>query len=131
MGVLRGNVGLARVQRWFEHIYGLDLQVEWEGVVLPSLEATLSLHEGKVGLRLKTKVNLLDNSERRIVRFPDRHSVNAKEAVKSIVIGSTEAMCVKLKLRISVLARQKGAKSAFRVPHTPTGWVGWAASKVS
>ena len=87
MGVLRGKVGLARVQRWFEHIYGLDLQVEGEGVVLPSLEATLSLHEGKVGLRLKTKVNLLDNSERRIVRFPDRHSVNAKEAVKSIVIG--------------------------------------------
>ena len=46
-------------------------------------------------------------------------------------LGSTEAMCVKLKLRISVLARQKGAKSAFRVPHTSTGWVGWAASKVS
>ena len=87
VGVLRGKIGLARVQRWFEHIYGLDLQVEGEGVVLPSLEATLSLHEGKVGLRLKTKVNLLDNSERRIVRFPDRHSVNAKEAVKSIVIG--------------------------------------------
>ena len=49
----------------------------------------------------------------------------------AILDGSTEAMCVKLKLRISLLARQKGAKSAFRVPHTPTGWVGWAASKVS
>ena len=36
---------------------------------------------------LKTKVNLLDNLQKRIVRFPDRHSVNAKEAVKSIVIG--------------------------------------------
>ena len=59
VGLLRGKVGLARVQRWFEHIYGLSLQVEGEGVVLPSLEATLSLHEGKVGLRLKTKVNLL------------------------------------------------------------------------
>ena len=33
--------------------------------------------------------------------------------------GSTEAMCVKLKHVISVLARQKGAKSAFRVPKCP------------
>ena len=63
------------------------MQQEGEGVVLPSLEATVSLHEGKVGLRLKTKVDLLYNSEKGTVRFPVRHSVNAKEAVKSIVIG--------------------------------------------
>ena len=67
--------------------------------MLPSLEATISLHEGRVGLRpktkvdlrvglrLKTKVDLQDKSEKRIVRFPDHHSVNAKDVVKSIVVG--------------------------------------------
>ena len=44
VGVLRGKVGLARVQRWFEHVYQLNLEQEGEGVVLPSLEATISLH---------------------------------------------------------------------------------------
>ena len=67
VGVLRGEVGLARVQRWFEHIYELNLQQEGEGVVLPSLEATICLHEGKVGLKLKTKVDLLDDLEKRIL----------------------------------------------------------------
>ena len=56
-------------------------------MVLPSLEASISLHEGKVGLRLKVKVNLDDTSDKQIVRFPDPHSVNAKETVKRIVVG--------------------------------------------
>ena len=40
-----------------------------------------------MGLGLKTKVDLQDASEKSIVRFPDPHSVHAKEAVKSIVVG--------------------------------------------
>ena len=31
VGVLRGKVGLARVQRWFEHIHGLNLQLHGRG----------------------------------------------------------------------------------------------------
>ena len=87
VGVIKGKIGLQRVQRWFEFLYCLDLQIEGEGLVLPSLEASISLHDGKVGLRLKVKVDLNDVSEKRIVRFPDPHSVNAKEVVKGIVIG--------------------------------------------
>ena len=45
------------------------------------------MHDNKVGLRLKVKVNLDDPSYKQIVRFPDPHSVNAKETVKSIVVG--------------------------------------------
>ena len=51
-------------------------------MVLPSLEASISLHNNKVGLRLKVKVNLDDPSDKQIVRFPDPHSVNAKETVR-------------------------------------------------
>ena len=40
-----------------------------------------------MGLRLKTKLDLHDTSDKRIVRFPDPHSVNAKDAVKSIIVG--------------------------------------------
>ena len=84
VGVIRGKIGLTRVQSWFEFLYDLDLQQEGEGLVLPSLEASISLHEGKVGLRLKVKLNLDDTSDKLIVRFPDPHSVNAKEIVKSL-----------------------------------------------
>ena len=40
-----------------------------------------------MGLRLKTRVDLYATSEKRIVRFPDPHSANVKEEVKSIVVG--------------------------------------------
>ena len=42
-----------------------------------------------------------------------------------IEYGSTEAMCVKLKLVISLLA-----KSAIRKPRPPLGWEGRTPSKV-
>jgi hypothetical protein len=87
VGLLNGRVKLARVRKWFEWIYGVELQIEGEGQVLPSLEAELSLVGGRVGLRLKRKVDINDLSERRIVRFPDATSVNAKEALRSIVVG--------------------------------------------
>ena len=57
VGVIKGKVGLKRVQHRLEFLYSLDLQIEGEGLVLPSLEASISLHEGKVGLRLKVKVD--------------------------------------------------------------------------
>ena len=37
VGVIRGKIGLTRVQKWFEFLYSLDLQQEGEGLVLPSL----------------------------------------------------------------------------------------------
>ena len=43
VAVLRGNVGLARVQLWFECLYEVDLQQEGEGGMRPSPEATVSL----------------------------------------------------------------------------------------
>ena len=42
VGVIKGKIGLKRVQSWFECLYGLDLQIEGEGLVLPSLEASIS-----------------------------------------------------------------------------------------
>ena len=56
-------------------------------MVLPSLEASISLHEGKVGLTLEVKVDFNYDSEKPIVRFPDPHSVNARDAAKGLVIG--------------------------------------------
>ena len=44
VGLIKGKVGLKRVQSWFEFLYELDLQIEGEGLVLPSLEASISLH---------------------------------------------------------------------------------------
>ena len=87
MGVLRGKVGLARVQQWFDFLYEIDLLQGGEGMVLPFLEASLSLHEGRVGLRLKVRVDLEDKPEKRIIRSPNPHSVNAKNTVKHIAVG--------------------------------------------
>ena len=51
------------------------------------LEASILLHEGRVGLRLKVKVNLEDKPERCIVRSPNLHSVNSKDTVKSMIVA--------------------------------------------
>ena len=80
------------MQRWFEFLHEHDLQQEGEGMVLPSLEASISLHdilasrEGST-LGLKVRVDLEDKSEKRSVLFPTPHSVSAKDTFKIIVVG--------------------------------------------
>ena len=89
VGIITGRLGLNRVQRWFEEVYRVDLQQEGEGWVLPSSEAVITIHQGisKVGLRLKKKVNFNDPPEKVVIRYPDVHSVNAKEVIKGLTIS--------------------------------------------
>ena len=57
VGAICGNVGVTRLRNMFEKLYGLELQQEYEGLVIPILEAVLSvqLDTVEVFLRLKTK----------------------------------------------------------------------------
>ena len=88
VGAICGNVGLMRLQRMFERLYGLQLQQESEGLVILSLEAVLYVQPdtAEVSMRLKTKVDWSVPPHKRFSRFPDPEAVQAKRSSKSIAV---------------------------------------------
>ena len=88
VGAICGNIGLTRLQRMFEKLYGLELQQESEGLVIPSLEAVLCVlpDTAEVSMRLKTKVDWSVPPHKRFSRFPDPEAVQAKRSTKSIAV---------------------------------------------
>ena len=89
VGVARGRLKLPKVQALFEHIYGLKLQVEGQGLTLQTLESRLTIdqHTGTITVALKDKVSYHHNPEptRRYVRYPDVYSPNARSILRSLV----------------------------------------------
>ena len=88
VGVICGSVSLSRIQKALHAVYGLELQKEGEGSVLPSLEAILSLDtvNGSLGLRLKPKVDYTLPPHKQLSRFPDRVALQSQRSAKSIAV---------------------------------------------
>ena len=88
VGVICGSVSLSRIQKALHAVYGLELQQEGEGSVLPSLEAILSLNavSGSVGLRLKPKVDYTLPPHKQLSRFPDKDALQSQRSAKSIAV---------------------------------------------
>ena len=90
VGAVQGRVGMKRVheplKRAFEKLYHLDLQIESEGLVLPSLSAVLSIDPVSctVHLCMKPKVLWETPVHKRVRRYPDVQSVGCRISVRSI-----------------------------------------------
>ena len=89
VGALCGEIGLKRIQRVFEKIYDLEFQQEAEGLILPSLEALLSVDPttGEISIRLKQKVDWSLPPHKRYSSFPDKLAVQAKQSTRSICVS--------------------------------------------
>ena len=86
VGLVRDGVQLSRIQTVLEKMYCPELQTEGEGLVLPPLEAQITVdpESRQIGIQLKDKVVWSDAPAKRIIRFPDPQSVGAQTAVASI-----------------------------------------------
>ena len=83
-GICAGNRPVSRVQTYFQKVLNLELQFEGEGQSWTVLMAHLTLHPStsQITLTFKKKVNWDDPAERRLVRYPDYHSPNARDVVR-------------------------------------------------
>ena len=74
------------MQKTFEILYNLDLQLESEGLILPSLSAVLSVDPVffQVNLRMKPRVIWDSPVHKRVLRYPDLHSIGCRMSVRSI-----------------------------------------------
>ena len=88
MGVIYGSLSLSHLQKALYALYGLVLQQEGEGKVLPSMEAMLALDQatGRVGLRMKSQIDISLPVWHRICKVVDRLALQAKRSSKSIAV---------------------------------------------
>ena len=89
VGLVRDGVQLSRFHIILERMYKLDLQLEGEACVLPSLEARITIDRQtrqtrQAGIQLRDKVIWSERPKKRIMWFPHPHSVGTQAAVASI-----------------------------------------------
>ena len=88
VGVRQCKVSVEALQKRFEKILGLQLQIEGEGQVWTSLEAKLMLRPEGQGLDIGLKDRTGDCDPMRAVRrYPDVLSPNARPVLRSLVPG--------------------------------------------
>ena len=90
--VIVGSTSLKAILGVLGKIYDLELQIEFEGLILPSWEATLRLNPaaGHVSIRKKLKPISTGATLKRVSRFPEPDSIGAQSVVASIAVA--EAM---------------------------------------
>ena len=95
-GLCAGNRSVTRIQQYFTRVLNLELLFEGAGQTWTVLMAHLSLHPStsQISLSFKKKVNWQDPAEKRLVRYPDRHSPNARTVVQGFTPNNARN-CVK------------------------------------
>ena len=73
-----------KLQKLFEHVIGLPLQQEGHGGELQTLEAVVHVLGGvlELGLKDKTALKAKPNPVRKIIRYPDVFTPNAKSTLR-------------------------------------------------
>ena len=88
VGVRHCKTSLDTLQRHFERLLGLQLQIEGEGTNWTSLEAKLVLEPEGRGLTIGLKDRAQEwDPMRGVRRYPDAHSPNARPVLRSLVPG--------------------------------------------
>ena len=91
VGVRSGKSSIQSVCQYFQRVLGVELQVEGEGKTWTNLEGCMSVHNSQIDLRLKTKMTWDVPEHRRLLRFPDCCSPNARAVLQSLA----PALCQK------------------------------------
>ena len=88
VGISCNRPQLPNLQRFFEHLYGLDLQEEGIGADLQTLESHLfiSADTSYITMGTKDKCNIFSVQDpvRRHIRYPDWFAMNAKTTLRSL-----------------------------------------------
>ena len=91
VGVRSGKSSIESVRKYFQHVLGVELQVEGEGQEWTNLEACMRLYDSQIHLFMKQKMAWDIPEHKRLLRFPDVSSPNARIVVRSL----TPALCQK------------------------------------
>ena len=118
---------LSRVQGILEKMYSLELQTEGAGLVLPSLEAQITVdpESRRITIQLKDKVVWSEPPAKRIVLFPDPESVGAQTAVASIATAYGLKGAWYAASAGDVLANAVRIAHEFVNKHYPHSWWRW------
>ena len=81
VGIRSGKSSIQSVCQYFQRVLGVELQVEGEGKTWTNLEC-MSVHNSQIDLRLKTKMTWDVPEHRRLLRFPDCCSPNARAVLQ-------------------------------------------------
>ena len=91
VGVRSGKSTIESVRLYFQKVLGVELQVEGEGFEWTNLEACMRVQAGKIHLYMKKKMTWDTPAHKRLLRFPDSQSPNARTVLQSLV----PALCQK------------------------------------
>ena len=122
VGIRSGKSSIQSVCQYFQRVLGVELQVEGEGKTWTNLEGCMSVHNSQIDLRLKTKMTWDVPEHRRLLRFPDCCSPNARAVLQSLA----PALCQKALFYASTV--QGVASNLCNIVHElsykgyPTSW---------
>ena len=117
MGLVRDGVKLSRVQAIHEKLYCLDLQTEGEGLVLPSVEAQITVdpESRQIAIKLKKKVVWTQPPAKRIVyaspnpsqleHRPQSPAVGLHMALRAPGMQLAPGMCLRTQCELPVSSK--------------------------
>ena len=128
VGIGCNRLQLPNPRRFFEHMYGLDLQEEGIGADLQTLESHLFIgpNTGYITMGMKDKCNifLVQDPLRRQIRYPDWFAVNAKTTLRSLAPALARKCVYYSTHQTYMMHNIRRAVHEFRYKGYPRAW--WA-----
>ena len=127
VGVKHRSTPIECIQRGFEHIYNIPLQVENVGQTLTSLESDLYIARDAtgtnfVGARMACKTSLPDTPGKFKYRYPEPHVPHARRTVASLVPAEAKRAIYYRVTEHDLHSNVRGVVATFERKGYPTSW---------